>query len=151
MYLTSLKDLPLKSALKNVYLIPDNVRVHLVDYNLPKSAKSLNHDVLRCPILSIQFCNFLNQRVFGSCLNSALECLDQEVGDTVSLRGRIVDRMHVLPRFASEKVGQAFKTHRGTWLGIPGGLEISSSNQIGLPRGVTLITVLTLFSFSRFV
>ena len=49
------------------------------------------------------------------------ECLSlDEIGQTVSLRGRIVDRMHVEPQFSSEKTGQTYTTHRGTWLGIPG-------------------------------
>ena len=52
LYLASLKDLPLKSALKNVYLIPENVGVHLVNYNLPKSAQFLSRDVLRYKNLS---------------------------------------------------------------------------------------------------
>lgn len=43
-----------------------------------------------------------------------------EIGQTVSLRGRIVDRMHMEPRYASEKTGQNHSCHRGTWLGIPG-------------------------------
>jgi hypothetical protein len=52
----------------------------------------------------------------------AEECLAlDEIGQTVSLRGRIVDRMHMDPRFSSERVGQTYTTHRGTtWLGIPG-------------------------------
>lgn len=43
-----------------------------------------------------------------------------EIGQTVSLRGRIVDRLHMEPRFSSERTGQSYSTHRGTWLGIPG-------------------------------
>lgn len=80
-----------------VHLVPDHVSVHSVEYNLPKSSQFLRQDVL-----------------------SAVDCLTQEVGETVSLRGRIVDRLHLAPYYGSEKIGQSFKSHRGTWLGIPG-------------------------------
>jgi len=45
---------------------------------------------------------------------------EDEVGSFVSVRGRIVDRMHMEPQYASEKSGQTFTIQRGTWLGIPG-------------------------------
>ena len=45
----------------------------------------------------------------------------EEVGQVVSLRGVIVDRLHMSPIFASEKTGQSFAIHKSvTWLGIPG-------------------------------
>lgn len=45
----------------------------------------------------------------------------EEVGQVVSLRGVVVDRLHTSPVFASEKTGQSFAVHKSlTWLGIPG-------------------------------
>lgn len=66
-------------------------------------------------------CVVVHYRSLFGIFIRAEECLSlDEIGQTVSLRGRIVDRMHVEPRFASERTGQTYTTHRGTWLGIPG-------------------------------
>ncbi|XP_046457393.1 uncharacterized protein LOC124204384 isoform X3 [Daphnia pulex] len=102
-YLSALKEVP-QYALKNhVYLVPDVVAIYPVAYHLPRSESYMRRDVLR-----------------------AEECLSlDEIGQTVSLRGRIVDRMHMDPRFSSERVGQTYTTHRGTtWLGIPGNKKL---------------------------
>lgn len=101
-FLAALKEVP-QYALKNhVYAVPDFVAIYPVAYHLPKTESYMRRDVLR-----------------------AEECLSlDEIGQTVSLRGRIVDRMHVEPRFASERTGQTYTTHRGTWLGIPGNKKL---------------------------
>ena len=99
--LPSLRDVPFLKDLKDqVFIVPGNVSVCRVAYNLPKSSSFTRHDVLRaadCPSLA-----------------------EEAPGTAVSLRGRIVDRMHMDPLYASERTGHTFTTHRGTWLGIPG-------------------------------
>ena len=44
----------------------------------------------------------------------------EEVGQTVSIRGRIIDRLHMAPLFSSEKSTQLFAIQQDIWLGIPG-------------------------------
>lgn len=53
---------------------------------------------------------------------SVTECLTlEDVSQTVSLRGWIVDRLHCDSRFESERMAQrSFEVYQGNWLGIPG-------------------------------